>query len=155
MDAYIRIYWKEWLYLAFLCSLIECIPLLIVALLYDVIPYDLLIAFCPFLIAVALLPLAWLSTWRFRRMIAKQEALYGIAFSDTGVVCLDKMLHLSDAWLIVPGRCAIYKHHIRSVKCVRSGRDHKLDITTTDNRCYRVWCRSSTVGKTVQKWSRS
>ena len=120
IEKYTKIYLKRNIILALICATIVFIPLLIVSLIYDVLSYDLIVAFMPFPIAFIFVLISFLPIIRFRKMIRQQESLYDTVFSDTDADHLETTLYLSNNWLIWAGSCAIYKNHIQSIQ-------HKLE----------------------------
>ncbi len=133
VERYIRIYRKRNVSLALICATIVFIPFFIVGLIYDVLSYDLIIAFLPFPLALVCCLIGIFPNLRFRKMIAQQEALYNTKFCDAGVVHLETTLYLSEDWLIWAGSCAIHKKHIRSFKSKlvsgRAGSSNRVTIT--------------------------
>ena len=156
VEKYIKIYRKRNVILALICTTIVFIPLLIASLIYDVLSYDLIVAFIPFPIAFICVLFSFLSIIRFRKMIRQQESLYDTVFSDTDATHLETTLYLSKDWLIWAGCCAIYKIHIQSIqhKLVvgRFGSSNKVTITTVDNKRYTIWCLSTTNIKKIKIW---
>ena len=159
VEKYAKIYLKRNIMLALICATIVFIPLLIVSLIYDVLSYDIIVAFTPFPIALVCVLIGFLPIVRFRKMIMQQELLYDTIFSDTDVEHLETTLYLSKNWLIWAGSCAIYKKHIQSIKYKlesgRVGSSNKVTITTTDNKRYIIWCLSTTNIKRIKRWSKS
>ena len=156
VEKYIKIYLKRISILALICATLVFIPLLIVSLVYDVLSYDLIIAFVPFPIALICVLVSLLPIIRFRKMIMRQELLYDTVFSDTDVNHLETTLYLSKNWLIWAGSSAIHKKHIQSIKhkleSGRVGSSNKVIITTVDNKRYVVWCLSATNIKKIKLW---
>lgn len=157
VEKYIRIYLKRNSILALICATIVFIPLFIVSLIYDVLSYDLIVAFIPFPIALICVLISFLPIFRFRKMIVRQESLYGTLFSDTEANRLETTLYLSKEWLIWAGSCAIHKKHIHSIKqkvvSGRVGSSYKVTITTVDNKRYVIWCTSAADIKKIKAWS--
>ena len=147
IEKYTKIYLKRNIILALICATIVFIPLLIVSLIYDVLSYDLIVAFTPFPIAFICVLISFLPIIRFRKMIMQQESLYDTVFSDTDADHLETTLYLSKNWLIWAGSCAIYKNHIQSIQhkleTGRVGSSNKVTITTVDNKRYIIWCLST------------
>lgn len=156
VEKYIKIYLKRNIVLALICAILVFIPLFIVSLVYDVLSYDLIIAFVPFPIALICVLISLLPIIRFRKMIMRQESLYDTVFSDTDANHLETTLYLSKDWLIWAGSSAIYKKHIQSIQHkIESGRvgsSNKVTITTVDNKRYVVWCLSATNIKKIELW---
>ncbi len=159
VEKYIKLYLKRNSILALFCATLVCIPLLIVSLVYDVLSYDLIIAFVPFPIALICVLVSLLPIIRFRKMIMRQESLYDTVFSDTDANHLETTLYLSKDWLIWAGSCAIYKNHIQSIQhkleTGRAGSSNKVTITTVDNKRYIIWCLSTTNIKKIKTWRKS
>ena len=159
IETYVKIYLKRNILLAFVCSVIGFIPLFIVSLVYDVISYDLIISFCPFLIAFLCFSISLFPIIRFKKMIASQELLYGIVFSDNNSTRLETTLYLSDEWLIWACYCAIHKKHIQSVKCKRGhsrvGSSYRVKITTIDKKHYIIWCLNFSSIKKINSWRKT
>ena len=159
VEKYTKIYLKRNIILALICATIAFIPLLIVSLIFDVLSYDLIVAFTPFPIAFVYVLISILPIIRFRKMIMQQELLYGTVFSDTDANHLETTLYLSKNWLIWAGSCAIYKKHIQSIKhkleSGRVGSSNKVTITTADNKRYIIWCLSTTNIKKIKTWCKS
>ena len=159
IEKYTKIYLKRNIILALICATIVFIPLLIVSLIYDVLSYDLIVAFTPFPIAFICVLISFLPIIRFRKMIRQQESLYDTGFSDTDADHLETTLYLSKNWLIWAGSCAIYKNHIQSIQhkleTGRVGSSNKVTITTVDNKRYIIWCLSTTNIKKIKRWPKS
>ena len=159
IDKYIRIYHKRNIQLAFVCATIVFVPLFVASLFYDVIPEDTLVSFVPYVLVAAYITVASSFTKRSRKMIHKQERLYGVQFQDTDVVHLETTLYLSKDWLIWGGSCALYRAHIKSIKsAVRHGRvgsSNEVIIKTIDDKRYRIWCLAPSNVKKIQKWKNS
>ncbi|MBR2861712.1 MAG: hypothetical protein IKB86_07740 [Clostridia bacterium] len=156
IEKYIKIYHRRNYYLALMCSVIVFIPFFVVSLIYDVIKYDILIAFLPFPIGAIFVALAYLYTIRFKKMIQYQEQLYNAEFNDEGVVNLETTLYLSKDWLIWAGSSAIYKKHIKNIRSKveygRAGSSNKVTITTVDGKKYIIWCFSATNILKIRRW---
>ena len=159
IDKYIKIYHKRNIQLALICGTIVFVPLFVVSLFYDVVPEDTLVSFVPYILAAACIAVASLFTKRFRKMIHKQEQIYGVQFQDTDVVHLETTLYLSKDWLIWAGSCAMYKEHIKSISSAlrhgRVGSSNEVIIKTVDNKQYRIWCLNSSNVKKIKKWKNS
>jgi len=159
VEKYTKIYLKRNIVLALICAAIAFIPLLIVSFIYDVLSYDLIVAFAPFPIVLVFVLISFLPIIRFRKMIVQQESLYDTTFSDTDADHLETTLYLSKDWLIWAGSCAIYKKHIQSIKhkleSGRVGSSNKITITTVDNKRYVIWCLSTTNIKKIKTWHKS
>ena len=156
ISKYIKVYVKRNILLALFCSILVFIPLFIVSLIYDVLSYDIAVSFVPFAIAIICVLISLIPTIQFRRMIAQQEEVYGVKFSDTGAVHLETTLFLSDNWLIWAGVSALYKGYITDVKSrIMSGSvgsSNRVELITADNRGYAVWCLSGNNLEKVYKW---
>lgn len=159
VEKYIKLYLKRNALLALFCATIVFIPLFIVSLIYDVLSYDLVVAFTPFLIALVCVFVSTLPIIRFRKMISQQEALYNILFSDAEADHLETTLYLSKDWLIWAGSCAIYKKHIRSIRyrleSGSAGSSYRGTITAVDNKRYVIWCLSASNIKRIKVWHKS
>ena len=159
VEKYIMLYIRRNTILAFTCATIVFLPLFVVSLIYDVISYDLLVAFSPFGIAVICILLSLLPIARFKKMVLQQEALYHTSFSDFEATHLETILYLSKDWLIWAGSCAIHKEHIQSVKhkrvAGRVGSSNKVTITTADNKNFVIWCLSASNIKRIKEWYKS
>ena len=156
MEKYIKIYHKQNAGIALLCATIAFIPLFIASLCYDVVPEDMVVSFVPFVLAAFGVALASLSVIRFRKIIKKQERLYGIQFQDTNAEHIGKTLYISRDWFIRAGTYAFYKKHIKSVTYVlqngrRGGPAYKATIKTVDGKKYSFWCAASDIKK-IRKW---
>ncbi len=156
INKYIKIYHKRNIQLASICATFCFLPLFVVSLFYDVIPGDILVSFVPYILAAVCTGAASLLTVRFRKMIHKQEQLYGVQFQDTNVVHLETVLYLSNDWLIWAGSCAVYKAHIKSMETTlrhgRVGSSNEVVINTVDHKQYRIWCLSASNVKILKKW---
>lgn len=159
VEKYIKIHIKTNIVVALICAIIVFIPLFIVSLTYDVISYDLFIAFVPFPIALVWVLVSALSIIRFRKMILRQESLYGTTFSDVNATQLETKLYLCDEWLIWAGECAIHKKHIKSLKYRpvfgRVGSSNKVTIKTVDGKRYIIWCRSASNIQKIRAWRKA
>ena len=122
----------------------------------DVVPEDTLVSFVPYILAAMCAAIAGLFTKRFRKMIHKQEQIYGVQFQDTDVVHLETTLYLSKDWLIWAGSCAMYKEHIKSISSAprygRVGSSNKVVIRSVDDKQYTIWCLSSSNVDRIKKW---
>ena len=110
MNKYINIYHKKNILWASLCAIAAFIPLFIVSLYNDYVYYDTLVSFIPFVAATIYLAIASLFPIRFKKLIKKQEILYGIKFNDANTRHLEKTLYVSDYWLIQAGSLAFHKN---------------------------------------------
>ena len=159
VEKYIMLYVKRNSILAFICATIVFLPLFVVSLIYDVISYDLVVAFSPYPIALICVLVSLFPTIRFKKMVLQQESLYNTVFSDVGATHLETTLYLSKDWLIWAGSCAIHKEHIRSVKSKvvvgRVGSSNKVTILTADNKHYVIWCLNSSNIKRIRDWYKS
>ncbi len=156
VDKYIRMYNIRNVKTALLCASIASLPLFLVSLFYDVIAEDTLISFLPFVLAAVVVAFASLYTIRFKKLICKQEQLYGVQFQDSNAKRLETMLYLSDDWLIWAGSCALYRRHIQSLSAVRrygrSGASNQVRIKTVDGEEYTVWCLNASHIKEIREW---
>ncbi len=156
VEKYIKLYVKRNIFLALFCATIAFLPLFIVGLIYDVLSYDLVVAFIPFPIALVCVLISLLPIIRFKKMIIQQETLYNVVFCDTDSINLETTLYLSKDWLIWAGSCAIHKKHIHSVKhklvTGRVGSSNKVTIQTNNNKRYTIWCLSSSNIKKIKDW---
>jgi len=156
VKKYIKLYIKRNIILALIISTIIFIPFFIVSLLYDVLAYDLVISFVPFVVAFICVLIGLLPIFRFIKMIALQESLYNTIFSDTDVIHLETTLYLSKDWLIWAGSCAIYKKHIKSItynmQIGSSGASNRVKLTTVDDKHYVIWCLSKKNVKKIKMW---
>ena len=156
ISKYIKVYVKRNILLALFCSILVFIPLFIVSLIYDVLSYDIAVSFVPFAIAIICFLISLIPTIQFRRMIAQQEEVYGVKFSDTGAVHLETTLFLSDNWLIWAGVSALYKGYITDVKSrIMSGSvgsSNRVELITADNKRYVVWCLNGNNLVKIKKW---
>lgn len=157
IDKYIKIYIKRNVRLAFVCATIVAVPLFITSLFYDVLAYDMLAALVPYPIAAVVVLFCSLPIFRFRRMIQKQEVLYGAEFNDVDVKHLETTLYISQDWLIWAGISAFHKRHIKQITHkLRHGRagmsSNEVKIITVDNKKYTIWCLSTSNIKKVKDW---
>lgn len=159
VEKYIKIYLKRNLVLSLICAKLVFLPLFVVSLIYDILDYDIIVAFVPFPLALLCVVICALPIIRFRKMITRQESLYHTRFSDDGLIHLGTTLYLSKDWLIWAGSCAIHKKHIQSItyKLVTSGvgSSNKITISTLDHKRYVVWSMSTTDIKKIKEWRRS
>ncbi len=159
MEKYIEIYHKRNIKTALVCAVIVFIPLFVVALFYDVVPHDIIVAFLPFVLAALSVAVASLYTIRFKKMIAEQEHTYNMEFQDTNTEHLETTLFLSDDWLIWAGSSAFCKKHIKSISSVcrfgRAGSSNEVSIKTIDNKKYTIWCLSTSNIKKIKEWKKS
>ena len=120
---------------------------------------DTLLCLFPLYVSGTTFLVALLYPIRFRRMIKKQEELYGVSFNDDEVVLLEKMLFLSRDWLIAAGTCAVYKKHIRDVRSVfrtgKGGSSYEVFIITADGKQCKVWCTDAENIKKIREWKNS
>ncbi len=153
---YIDIYLKRNALLSFFCAIIAFIPLFVVSLIYDVVSYDLAVAFAPFALAFGCFLISIFPILRFKKMISEQEKIYNVTFSDVGATNLETVLYLGDDWLIYAGSCALYKKHIRGVKHKtehgRAGSSNRVTITTVDGKRYAIWCLSTSNVNKIKSW---
>lgn len=156
VKKYINMYHKRNGKLALFCASLVFVPLFVVSLFYDVVPEDILVSFSPFVLAAFVVAAASLYTIRFKKMIEKQEKMYGIQFPGTNAEHLETTLYLSDHWLIWAGSSAFYKKHILSIRSVRrfgqAGASNKVTIKTVDNKKYTIWCLSASNIKKIRDW---
>lgn len=156
VEKYIKLFIKRNILTALICAFLIFVPIFIVALIFDVLSYDLFVAFIPFPIAFVCVLISLLPIIRFKKMIIQQEVLYSVKFCDTDSINLETTLFLNKEWLIWAGSCAIYKKHIHSVnykkETGRVGSSYKVTIQTNDNKHYSVWCFSLSNIKKIKDW---
>ncbi len=156
MEKYIIIYLKRNIAFALICATLVFIPLFVVSLLYDYVPEDTIISFSPFILAAFSVAGASLSIIKFKKVIRKQEQLYGIQFQDINAMHIEKTLYVSRDWLIRAGTFAFYKNHIKSITYIlqngKGGPSYKVTIKTTENKNYMFWSKSLSSIKTIRKW---
>ena len=156
MKKYIIIYHKRNIMFALLFATLAFIPMFITSLLYDYVPNDTVLSFFPFVLAAFSVAVASLSIIRFKKVIRKQERLYGIQFQDTNAVHIEKTLYVSEDWLIRAGTFAFYKKHIKSITYVlqtgKGGPSYKVTIKTTENKKYIFWSKNLSSIKKIRKW---
>ena len=156
MEKYIKIYHKRNIKLALVCAFIAFIPLFVVSLFYDVVPEDIIVSFVPFVLAALIIAFASLYTFRFKKLIEKQEQIYSIQFQDINAEHLENTLYLSDEWLIWAGSSAFFKKHIKSISSVRRfgrvGSSNQVTIKTVDNKKYTIWCLRTSNIKKIREW---
>ena len=156
MEKYIKIYHKRNVKLALLCAVIVFVPLFVVSLFYDVVPEDTIVSFVPFVLAALIVAFASLYTFRFKKLIEKQEQIYSIQFQDINAEHLENTLYLSDEWLIWAGSSAFFKKHIKSISSVRRfgrvGSSNQVTIKTVDNKKYTIWCLRTSNIKKIREW---
>lgn len=156
VGKYIKLFIKRNILTALICSFLVFVPIFIVSLIFDVLSYDLFVAFIPFPIALVYVLISLLPIIRFKKMIIQQEVLYNVEFCDTDSINLETTLFLNKEWLICAGSCAIYKKHIHSVNYKkvtgRVGSSYNVTIHTNDNKHYSVWCLSLSSIKKIKDW---
>ena len=156
VEKYIKLFIKRNILTALICAFLVFVPIFIVALIFDVLSYDLFVAFIPFPIALVCVLISLLPIIRFKKMIIQQEVLYNVEFCDTDSINLETTLFLNKEWLIWAGSCAINKKHIHSVNYKRVtgrvGSSYKVTILTNDNKHYSVWCLSLSNIKKIKDW---
>ena len=160
MEKFIRIYMKRNLLTALSCAIICFVPLFIVSLIYDVLSYDLIVSFAPFLIALLCVAFSYLYTFRFRRMISEQEKTFSVVFDDTAALHLETTIFLSNDWLIYAGSAAFYRGYVKSVSsktkhALRGGSSNRVTLKTIDGRHYVIWAISPSVVKMLREWSKA
>ena len=156
VEKYIKIYTKRNIWLAFVCATIVAVPLFIISLFYDVLAYDILAALVPYPISAAVVLFCSLPISRFRRMIQKQEVLYGAEFNDVDVKRLETTLYISQDWLIWAGISAFHKKHIKHItykqRHGRVGSSNEVKVITVDNKKYTIWCLSAGNIQKIKDW---
>ena len=153
---YIQTYIKRNIRLALICAVICFVPLFITSLVYDVLWYDMLVSFIPFLFAGICVLISLLPVSRFRNMISYQESLYGIQFPKDRAEHLETTLYLSKDWLIWAGSCAFYGDYVKSIKydpvVSRAGTSCKLTITIVEHDEFTIWCLSYATQNKIRAW---
>ena len=156
MEQYIKIFNKRNVMLALLCATPAFILLFVVSLLYDYVPEDTMVSFFPFVFAAFSVAVASLSTIRFKKLIKKQEQIYGIQFQDTNAEHIEKTLYISRDWLIRAGTFAFYKKHVKSITYIlqngKGGPLYKVTIKTIENKTYTFWSKNLSNIKKIRKW---
>ncbi|MBO5097031.1 MAG: hypothetical protein J6B96_01805 [Agathobacter sp.] len=156
VNKYIAIFHKRNILTAFLCTMIVFVPLFAVALIFDVIESDILIAFIPFLLAILFLALASFYTIRFKQMIVNQEKLYSVRFNDENAEHLETTIYLSNEWLICAGISAIHKEHIKAISSTlrygQAGASNEIIVKTADDKKYRIWRISVSNVQKIRNW---
>ena len=156
MEKYIIIYHKRNIMFASLFAMLAFIPMFITSLLYDYEPKDTVVSFFPFVFAAFNVAVASLSIIRFKKVIRKQEQLYGIQFQDINAVHIEKTLYISRDWLIRAGTFAFYKKHIKSITYMlqngKGGPSYIITIKTTENKKYIFWSKNLSSIKEIRKW---
>ena len=158
MKQYIGIYVRRNLIATLLCAGIAVALMLIVSLINDAVPNDILISLIPVPIALCWFLLSLIPTIGFRRMIKQQEKQYGVCFEDAEVKHLENGLYLSRNWLIVAGRYGLYKKHIRKMKqefiVEKGGSVYRIRILVAGDRRYSIRCRNEANVKKVRNWAK-
>ena len=156
MKKYINIYHKRNIMFALLGATLAFTPMFIVSLLYDYVPEDTALSFSPFVLAAFGVGAASLSTLRFKKLIRKQEQLYGIQFQDINAEHIEKTLYVSRNWLIRAGTFAFYKKHIKSITYAlhngQGGPSYKVTIKTVENKSYTFWSKNLANIKKIRIW---
>ena len=156
MKKYIKVYHKRNAMLALLCATPAFIPLFVVSLLYDYVPEDTLISFSPFVLAAFSVAVASLSAIRFKKLIRRQEQIYGTQFQDTNAEHIEKTLYISRDWLIRAGTFAFYKKHVKSITYIlqngKGGPSYKVTIKTIENKRYTFVSKNLSNIKKIRKW---
>lgn len=98
----------------------------------------------------------------FLRMIRRQEEQYGVIFDDKNPKTVEKWsswIVLTDHWLILPGRLALYREEIRSASIgdarpQKGGTVYPVNIQTASGKTFRLKCKSEASARFVRKWAR-
>lgn len=155
---YIGIYVRRNLIAALLCAGIAVALMLVASLTNDAVPNDILISLIPLPIALCWFLLSLIPIIGFRKMIKQQEKQYGICFEDAEVIHLENGLYLSRNWLIVVGRCGLYKKHIRKMKqkfiVEKGGSVYRIRILVEGDRRYTIRCRNEANVKKIRNWAK-
>ena len=155
-EKYVRIYLKRNFFLALFVAVAAFVPLFTVALIYDVVENDAAISLVPFAVVPICFLYSFFRTVRFKKMITRQEKEYATDFNDLNAVRIDDLVYQNVSWLVIAGKVAIYKEHIRnaSYKVVRGNMGSSAIVTlfTADGRRYRIWCRSVSGAVKIRKW---
>ena len=159
---YIRKHIKRNIGIALICATIPFLPMFIISLFYDVMKNDTLISFVPYLFAFAWILISFLPIVRFKRMIARQEELYAAELTDDDEVDIYKeRLFLTKNWLILAAYFALYKEHIKSIRCKKIRTNpiycpmpsYNVTITTVDNKRYRFGAEYSMYRRVKEWWA--
>lgn len=133
---------------------------LVVTLMNDQLPYDLLLPLVPLGIAALALVVSLYQPVRFLRMIRHQEALFGVTFGEKKFEPLYPRApyHMSPDWFICMGSWALYRGYVAKVTEKRSrttmGNDYAARVKTTDGRVYTFSMVSDEVKK-LRDWAKA
>ena len=158
MKKYVQLRMKLNVLTCFLPALPVAGVFLIVALRNDVLPYDLLLPLVPLGIAALIWAIQMYQPVRFRRMIRRQEALFGVTFGEKKFEPLHPRtpLHRSPDWFISMGSWALYRGYVTRITEKRSrttmGNDYAAQVETTDGRKYRFSMDAGDVKKLRDWW---
>lgn len=157
---YIMLYLKRNAILALGIALPISFLFLVVAIIYDAVPFYDKIAGVLFPIICSFFGFAASSLYvfRFLWLIEKQEKLLNITFCDDGAMPLNKSItFLSKDWLIHSGSCAFHRKFIKSFSQhkhygIRVANGYKITVNTVDGHKRCFWTMGSRDIDEYRKW---
>ena len=130
----------------------------IVALRYDVLPFDLLISLIPMAIAAIALCISLYQPMRFVRMIRKQEALLSVTFGAKKFAPLSPRTsyHASPDWFICMGSWAIFRGYAvkvtQQMRGTKTSRSYYARVDTVDGKTHTLRMESASDLKAFCQW---
>lgn len=155
---YVCVFMKRNLTLVFFCATLCAIPLFVAALIYDFLPYDIYMCLIPYVFGALIIIMNHFVSFRFKKIIEKQEESFNVSFSDKDERQLNPTVFLTEEWLIFAGRYAFYKKNIESIKSkIADGRSiqrrHKLTVIETDGHKTNIVIYQPSVVKKIKEWN--
>ena len=155
MEKYTSLYVKNRAALCFGLALGASVIVLIIALLFNITPHDVLFSLVPLGIGVLAFLVCLLKSAAFKSYVKKQ----GVPFNDKNSHPLfqGSEVHLSESWLIVPGSFAAPRENIKKVSAglrkSAKGEEHSVSVITTDGRFHSFSVDTASSAKKVVSWA--
>ena len=157
IKKYILIYMKRYIFLWLFCATLCAVPIFIVSLQYDILPYDMFICLVPYGFAGILILINGILLTRFTDSITKQEKLYSISFSDDEATRIDDVVYLSREWLVCIGKFALYKKHISKMyfheeNNPKNGISYNIVLQTLDDQNRYFYVGNKNAVEKIERW---
>jgi len=135
----------------------------VVALIYDILEDDMLIAFEIlgvgfFIYLISLYPII-----RFKTMIHMQKTMFYVRFCENDAVPLHRnsLVYFSTDWLIIAGQYAFYRKYIRNnrikihTQSTSRGNNYLIKIDGVNDQSFCFFADSASSAKKIKAWSKT
>lgn len=135
----------------------------VVALVYDVLEDDMLIAFNILGIGILIYLISLYPIIRFRAMIHMQEEMFHVRFCENNAVPLyrNSLVYFSTDWLIIAGQYAFYRDYIKNNRIkihtqrTSRGNNYLIKIEGVNDQLYCFYADSASSAKKIKDWSKT